>query len=200
MPGWTIFALFWIVQVLTINLITERQSGAFKRIIIAPISPIHFIIGKVTPFFLISFLQAIIMFSIGVFILPLFGCPALEIKNVLGLILVTMSISFVAISFSLLIASVSKTIFLAASVSALIIILMAVVGGIMVPRFIMPQFMQKISLFVPHAWALDGYLNILVRDYNLIQILPNIAVLIGFGLFSFVISMYFFKKMIKSSE
>ncbi len=199
-PGWTIFALFWIVQVLSINIIAERQSGAFKRIIIAPISSFQFIIGKITPFLIINIIQAIFMFSIGIFILPLFGCPALIIKNVIGLILITIAISFVAISLGLLFASISKTLFLAASLSASVLILMTVIGGIMVPRFIMPLFMQRMSLLVPHSWALDGYLNILVRDYNIIQILPNIGVLLGFALIFFIIAFFYFNKMIKAKK
>ncbi len=43
------------------------------------------------------------------------------------------------------------------------IVIMAIMGGIMVPRVIMPGYLQELGYLVPHGWALDGYLNILVR-------------------------------------
>lgn len=193
-PGWTIFALFWIVQVIAINIITERQSGSFKRVLISPISSFQFTIGKITPFFIINLIQAIVMFCIGIFILPLFGCPQLVIKNIPGLLLLTFSISCVAISFGLFMSSITNSLFVAASVSASIIIIMTVLGGIMVPKFVMPAFMQQMSFFIPHGWALDGYLNILVKNYSTIQVLPNIAVLLGFAAVFFIISLLFSSK------
>ena len=46
----------------------------------------------------------------------------------------------------------------------------------------MPAFMQKIGLFVPHGWALDGYYAVLVRqDTTIADIVPQVAALAGFG-------------------
>lgn len=193
-PGWTIFALFWIVQILSINIISERKSGAFKRILISPVNTFDFFAGKIIPFFIINSIQAVCMICIGVFILPLFGCPALTINNLWALILITATISIVAICMGLFFASICQTIFLAASLSASIMIILAVIGGIMVPRFIMPRTMQTMGLFVPHGWALDGYLNVLVKNYTVVQILPNIGMLLLFALAFFIVSLIYYKK------
>ena len=127
-PGWTIFALFWIVQILSLNIIGERQTGAFKRILVAPVSTWQYFAGKIVPFFMINIIQAACMFVIGVFILPLFGAPQLVVKNVLGVILITLGISLTSITLGLLIATASKTMSLAASLSASLLILMTVFG------------------------------------------------------------------------
>ncbi len=180
-PGWTIFALFWIAQILMINILYERQSGAFKRVMVSPISFPAYIVAKTLPFGLINLLQALAMFGLGVHILPLLGCPELTLTNIPALALLTVAISFTAIGFGLMMASVSKTIFLSASVSATVLIIMTAVGGIMVPRFIMPETMQKMTLFVPHGWALEGYLNIIVRHQSTMEILPHVGALLAFG-------------------
>jgi ABC-2 type transport system permease protein len=197
-PGWTIFALFWIIQVLSMNIIMERQSGVFKRILVSPIRKIEYILGKILPFFIINMLQAIIMFSIGLFILPLFGCPKFEIHNFFALFFMTLSVSLTAISLGLFISTVSDSIFLIASFSALLLIILSVIGGIMIPSFVMPGFMQKMSLFVPQGWALDGYLKVLVKSQGIIRILPNIAVLAVFSAVFFIIS--FFRIYGRSSD
>ena len=185
-PGWTVFALFWIAQIIAVNLLQEKSSGAYSRILVAPISLIRYLAGKMFPFFLVNMVQAILMFTLGILILPLLGCPHLEITNVVGMLLVTVAISVVAISFGLFMASVSKTSFLVASMSASVLIVMTVLAGIMVPKFVMPVFMQEVSAFVPHGWAFDAYLNLLIRDYSTVQVLPHIGMLLlfaaGFGI------------------
>lgn len=181
-PGWTVFALFWITQILAINLIAERNSGAYRRILVAPVSMVRYLAGKTVPFFLINLLQGFLMFCIGVFVLPLLGGPELAVNNLAALVLVTGAVSLVAISFGLFMAAVSSSSFQVASVSASILIIMTVLGGIMVPKFVMPAFMQKMSLLVPHGWALDAYLDILVRDVPTVQVLPGVGVLFGFAM------------------
>lgn len=196
-PGWTIFALFWIAQIITINILSERDSGAFKRIFVSPITVLEFFIGKVTPFFIINLLQAFVMFSIGIYILPLFSLPPLEIKDFISVIIVTFVISFSAISFGLFIASVSKTLFIAASLSAILVILMTALGGIMIPKFIMPKFMQYMTYLVVHGWALDAYLNIFVRNLPLKENLLNILMIFIYGFVFFLVSVIKFNKNIK---
>jgi len=78
-------------------------------------------------------------------------------------------------------ASFSLSEFLSASISASVLIIMSAVGGIMVPKFVMPQFMRDMSLCVPHGWALDAYLDILVRNKGTAEVLPEIGILILFA-------------------
>ncbi len=180
-PGWTIFALFWIAQILALNILQERLSGAYTRIMVSPAGLLTFVLGKTIPFMLINLVQAVFMFALGVFVLPALGCPDLILSNIPGLALVTIAISLVAIGFGLFMASFSRTEFLAASISASVLIIMSAVGGIMVPKFVMPQFMRDMSLFVPHGWALDAYLDILVRNKGTAEVLPEIGILLLFA-------------------
>lgn len=180
-PGWTIFALFWIAQILCINILHERQTGAFKRVMVAPISFARYMLAKTVPFFIINMIQALLMFALGIYVLPHVGCPQLVIQNVPALVLLTVAISVTAIGFGIMMASLSKTVFLSASVSASVLIIMTAIGGIMVPRFVMPESMQRLSLFVPHGWALEGYLNVLVKGQTLEEILPHVGALLLFG-------------------
>lgn len=198
-PGWTIFALFWIAQIITINIMSERDSGAFKRIFVSPVKTVDFFLGKILPFFIINILQAFVMFSLGIFILPLFSLPPLYLNDILSLVIVTVAISFSAISFGLLIASISKTVFIAASLSGILAILMTAIGGIMIPKFVMPKFMQNMTFLVVHGWALDAYLNIFVKNIPLKDNLVNIFIILAFGILFFIVALINFKKRIKQS-
>ena len=184
-PGWTIFALFWIAQILALSIINERSSGAFTRLLVAPVSLVHYAVGKLIPYLLVNLVQATLMFAIGVFVLPLLGCPRLEISNLPGLTLLTVAVSLVALGFGFLMASLSRTSLLAASVSASALVVMSVVGGILVPKLVMPEAMQTASWFVPQGWALEGYLDLLVRGRGVLDILPHVGVLLGFAAVAF---------------
>jgi len=47
--------------------------------------------------------------------------------------------------------------------SVLQAITLSALGGMMVPTFIMPDLMKTLSLFTPHAWALAGYHDVIIR-------------------------------------
>ena len=180
-PGWTIFALFWIAQVFAINVISERQSGAFRRVMVSPISFYSYILSKSIPFLVINLFQALFLFLLGIYVLPLLGCTKLEIQNVPALILLTSAVSVSAVSFGLVLAGFLKTPFAAASVSASILVVMTAIAGIMVPKFIMPESMQRLTDFVPQGIALEGYLDVLLRGRSAAQILPKIGRLLLFS-------------------
>ena len=63
----------------------------------------------------------------------------------------------------------------------------------MVPRFVMPDFMQALSVISPHAWALSGYQDILVRGYGVIEVLPECAVLLAMSAVMFGLAVWKFK-------
>lgn len=196
-PGWTIFALFWIVQILAVNMIRERLSGAFRRILVSPLALWKYLVGATIPFFVINLLQACVMFAIGIFILPVLGCERLVITDVPALLLVTVCVSLAALSLGLLMASISQTVFFAASASAILIVIMAVMGGIMVPRVIMPATMQQMGYWVPHGWAFDGYVDVLVRGDTASGVLDTAYALLGFAAAFFAIAMLRFRRMVR---
>ena len=71
-----------------------------------------------------------------------------------------------------------------AALSTILILVMSALGGSMVPRFIMPDFMKTTSLFTFNGWALDGYLKVFWYDdpqatfgQFVVSLLPQLAVL-----------------------
>jgi ABC-2 type transport system permease protein len=44
---------------------------------------------------------------------------------------------------------------------------MSALGGSMVPRFIMPRFMDTVGLFTFNGWAMDGFRKVLWSDTSL---------------------------------
>ncbi len=193
-PGWTLFGVFFISQTLATSLLEEKKVGTFRRLLVAPMSRAALLLGKLTPFLIVNLVQIVLMFAVGVFIMPLVGAPKLELgSHPEALILISLAASLAATGLGLLIAALAKTAEQISGLGSLLVVTMAALGGVMVPRYIMPDFMQTVGLITPHAWALTAYQDVLVRGYDVARILPEVAALMGFAVVFFGVALWRFK-------
>ena len=193
-PGWTLFGVFFISQTLATSLLEEKKVGTFRRLLVAPMSRAALLLGKLTPLLIVNLAQIVLMFAVGVFIMPLVGAPKLELgRHPEALALISLATSLAATGLGLLIAALAKTAEQIGGIGSLLVVTMAALGGVMVPRYIMPDFMQRVGLITPHAWALTAYQDVLVRGYDVVRILPEVAALMGFAVVFFGVALWRFK-------
>lgn len=153
-----------------------------------------FLLGKLTAFLIVNLTQIAIMFAVGVFIMPLVGAPKLELgTHPEALLLISLAVSLAATGLGLLITALAKTSEQISGLGTLLVVTMAALGGVLVPRFVMPDFMQTVGLITPHAWGLDAYQDVLVRGYDTARILPEVAALMGFAVVFFGAALWRFK-------
>lgn len=182
-PAWTIFAMFFIVIPLAGNIIKERESGLSMRLKTMPGSNLSVIVGKVVVYFVVGLLQAILMLLIGVFILPLFGMPSLKLENeLLPLLFVTIAISLAASGYGVLIGSVATTQEQSSIFGSISVVILAALGGIWVPTFMMSSTMVAISKISPLNWGLNAYYDIFLRSAATGEVLPYLFLLLVFAL------------------
>lgn len=188
-PAWTIFAMFFIVIPLASNIIKERQSGVSERLRTIPGSNLIGILAKAKTYFIVGFIQAILMLMIGIWLLPILGLPALQIGgNGLSLLFVTIAIIMAATSYGIAIGTIAKTEQQSSIFGSISVVILAAIGGIWVPSFIMSDLMINISKFSPLNWGLNAYYDILLRNSNIYDILPAIGLLVGFSFICLLIS------------
>jgi ABC-2 type transport system permease protein len=181
-PAWLVFSLFFIVIPISNTFISERGQGTLMRLKSMNVSRISLIVGKMVPYFFINAIQVLIMIAIGMYVVPLFGGTALTPgRSAGGLILIAASVSFSAIALALLIASVARTTEQATTIGGVLNIIFGALGGIMVPTFVMPRFMQELANLSPMAWGLEGFLDIFLRDGGAADVLPESLALCLFG-------------------
>lgn len=173
-PAWLLFAMFFITIPLSTTFIQERTQGTLKRLQGMGLGKLELTLGKLLPYLAINLLQVIAMLAIGVWLIPALGGDALEIGgSMAGLISISLAASLAAVSLALLVAELSQTTEQATVAAGILNIVMAAIGGIMVPRFVMPPLMQDISQWSPMAWGLDGFLDILLRNGSLYDVAPE---------------------------
>jgi len=187
-PAWLIFAMFFVVIPVSSIFITERQQGTLQRLRAMGLPFRLVLAGKLLPFFVVNQVQALLMVLVGVYLVPLFGSEALELPASLPQMInwwaVSAAVSLAAVAWALLIASLAKTSEQATVVGGVGNILMGAIGGIMVPKFIMPATMQKLAVLSPMAWGLEGFHTVMLRHGGFAEILPNLAQLLAFSVIS----------------
>ncbi len=193
-PAWAVFAMFFILIPLTANIIKERNSGSMLRIRLMPGSYLVTIFSKIIVYLFISMIQFLLMLLVGILILPLFGLPLLEIgDHLFALIVMIMATGLAATAFGLALGSIFNTPEQAAAFGSVSVIIMAALGGIWVPVFVMPTIMQTISAFSPLNWGLEGFYTIFLRGGGIIGILPQVALLLAFCLVCMIVAFYFLR-------
>lgn len=130
------------------------------------------------------------MIAVGMFVVPFFDTPALEINgSVFALIVLSVSLSISAIGLSTLIAVSATSSEQATTIGGILNILLGAIGGVMVPKFIMPESMQRLADISPMSWGLDGFLDIFIRNGDLLMVAKESILLLLFGTTSLIISM-----------
>lgn len=183
-PAYTIFGVFFIVLTLASSFIKEKNDGTFQRVLTAPLPKAALIMGKLLPYYIVNLIQIALMFAVGVLVfdLPLGNLPAL--------VFVSLALAASANGLGLLVATIGKTEAQVNGLSVMLAITLSALGGMMVPAFVMPGFMKKLAQFTPHAWALAGYHDVIIRGLGLSDVMPEISVLAGFSGLFFLIALW----------
>jgi len=190
-PTWIVFGMFFIIIPMSTIIINERKQNTLARLNSMNISVISITLSKIVPYVLIAQIQMVLMVLVGMYIVPLFDTPALVINgSIPALLFLSLSLSLCAIGVANLIAVSANSTEQATTIGGISNILFGAIGGIMVPKFIMPETMQTIANISPMSWALDGYLDIFLKGGDIFMVLNESFMLIVFGSIMTAISMY----------
>ena len=184
-PAWLIFAVFFISVPFSATFIRERQLGMHARLRTLAVPPFVLIAGKFVPYFVVNQLQIAAMLLAGVYLVPLLGGDQLELNgSSSALILLCFCLSGAALGLAIFVAIVARTFEQATMLSGLGNIVLAAIGGIMVPSFIMPASMQKLAELSPMAWGLEAFLQLFLHNGGIADISPALLKLALLGLCS----------------
>lgn len=188
-PAWTVLAMFFLVVPLSGAFIKERQQGSLVRLQTMPVAPALLLGAKLVPYFVINELQVALVLLEGQFLLPHLGGDRLSLGDApLALLVVSAATNLAALGYGLVVATVARTPEQATTFGAVSVLILAAIGGIMVPTLVMPPFMQTLSQVSPLAWGLDGFLDVFVRHGDLRAVAGESLSLLGFALACFALA------------
>ncbi|WP_417212863.1 ABC transporter permease [Bizionia sp.] len=194
-PAWTLFAIFFIIVPLSINIVKEKSQGTFVRLRTNPVSYATVLGGKTLVYLIVCLIQFILMLLVGIFLFPAIGLPTLDISGRIPLLFVVATFAgLAAIGLGLLLGTIAKTQEQSAPFGATFVVILAALGGVWVPVFVMPKIMQTLSHISPMNWGLNAFYDVFLRNGSFLDILPEISLLLLFFLATTIIAIIYNEK------
>jgi ABC-2 type transport system permease protein len=176
-PSYAVTFAFFLVLTVGWLFVAERRQGTLVRLRAAPLTRGQLLLGKFLPALGVSLFQGLFLMVGGwaVFGLRWGASPV-------WLLAVVAATAFAATGLAMLVASLAKTETQVAVYGTLLVLVLALVGGSMMPRDLMPETVRQLSHITPHAWALDAYQQLLLNpDPNFGIVAGACAALVGYG-------------------
>lgn len=156
-------------------LIQTRRLGVSRRMVSTPTSISQILIGETGGRFAIAMIQ-------GLFIM-IGAAVAFDVRwgNLLGAAVLLILIALVGAGGGMLMGSLFDNDEQAGSMGVFIGLGMAALGGAMFPLEIFPETMRTVAHVTPHAWAIDGFAELIRHGGTLASIATEVLVLLGFA-------------------
>ena len=195
-PGFILFAMFFIVIPLSGSMINEKNEGSFYRLKTLPVHISILLSSKVILYLVVCLIQFLLMIMVGLWLLPaLFGYASFHFgHHYFAIFITTVATGLAAIGFGLLVGAYSTTHGQAALFGSVMVIILGIISGIFLPIHLFPEPIQVISLVSPIRWGIDNYLDLFIREGNLLNILPNILFLLLFFICALMVSVFIFAR------
>jgi len=200
-PAWLIFGMFFVMLPMANGFQREQQSGVLLRLRCLGVSMGTLALSKLLPYLAINLLQFALLLAIGVWALPLLGLPGLQLPgSVAAYVLLAGCLALAACSLGLAIASLARSGEQALMLSGGINLILAAIGGIMVPKSVMPEAMARLAEISPMSWALDAFLVLLVGQGSLSDVAPWCARLLLFAAIVGAAALFLFLKRLNDTQ
>jgi ABC-type multidrug transport system permease subunit len=174
-PQGVMWGIIGCVMTFAIGLVSERVHGTFVRLRMAPLTRTQVLAGKALACFGTILMLELVLFTIGmtVFGIRPHSLPLLALIGVCG------GAGFVG--FMMLVAGMGRNEQAAAGAGWAMLMPMTLLGGGMIPQFVMPPWMLTAGNISPVKWLILGMEGALWRGFSAAEMVLPCAVLLGFG-------------------
>jgi ABC-2 type transport system permease protein len=187
-PGMMVMFAMFLMLSGAATLVVEREMGTLRRLMVMPVNKLSLILGKMLGIYASGLVQITILIVIGTLA---FGVQ--WGRSPAALIIVVLGFAFAITGMSMMIAAIAKTPAQVNSISTLLVLSMASLGGAWWPLEVVPSWMKTLAYATPVAWAMDGFHDIITRGLGVAAVLPEFGVLVAFGTLFLVVGVTRFK-------
>ncbi|MBN3036003.1 MAG: ABC transporter permease [Bacteroidales bacterium] len=189
-PGTMALILMLVSAMMTsISIAREKEMGTLEVLLISPLKPYHIIAGKVIPYVVLSFINAVVILLLGFFV---FGMP---VRGSLALLL-SESLLFISLALSLgiFISTLAGTQQVAMFISMFALMLPTLLlSGFIFPVENMPLILQWISALMPPKYFITIIKDIMLKGSGLEFVWEETLILAGMTLLFIFLSVRRFK-------
>ncbi len=176
-PGFAVMFGFFTAFYAAWNILREREEyHTWQRTIVSPMARVGIAAARLVAYTAVGVLQLTVMLLLGRLIWGMsLGDAPLALWLAIG------SWSLVSASVGLLAGFVFREIQALSGVLYLSVVVLGALGGALLPVTFLPDWMEAVSVATPHYWAVDAIQDLIARGQGLTDILPHLAILLGFA-------------------
>lgn len=169
------YLLFWGMDS-GLLLLRERRQGIWRRLRAAPVSRLTILVGKGLATALVALAQIAVTFGFGA---AVFGVSITG--SLAGFALLALAAALLSAATGLLVAALGGTESRARSVAILAILTLSLLGGLWLPGFLLPDWVQRLALALPTTWAARGLEGVTWQGMDLAGAWPCALALVAFS-------------------
>jgi ABC-2 type transport system permease protein len=170
-----------------VTLLLMRQAGLWRRLRAAPLSRTVLLGSRVAGTTLIAMLiLAVVYLVAGV----VFGVRIAG--SVPGFLMVAFAFCLLAATTGLMISALGRSVGATRGVAMFSVLILVMLGGAWVPAFLFPQWLQRVTEFVPTRWAVDGLDAMTWRGLPLESAVAPTIILLGWSVLFALIAVWRF--------
>lgn len=169
--------LFTFITSLTaaVLLVRARETGVLRRALTAPVSAMTIVVGVGAGWLALALVQTAIIVIVGALAFGVdWGDPTAAVA-------LTVVFALVGSGAGLLLGSALDSQNTVGSASAPIALVLAAIGGCMVPVEVFPEGLRTVSQITPHYWALEAWKSLMFDGAGIADIGTELAVLAMFA-------------------
>jgi ABC-2 type transport system permease protein len=173
----------------SISIAREKEKGSMEVLLVSPVRPVTVIIGKVLPYILLSFFNAVTIILLGIFVfeLPVVGQYILLMLEIILFIITSLALG-------ILISTRVKTQQNALLISMLGLLLpIIILSGFIYPTESLPQILQYISHIIPAKWFLIIIRSVMIKGADFGNVINETLILVGMMIFFIALSVKNYK-------
>ena len=189
-PGLSGMILQMMTSLLTaLTIVRERERGTMEQLIVTPIRPWELLVGKLVPYVVIAFGDALEILVIGIlwFHVPMRGSIGLLLGQSALFVITTLSIGLFA-------STVARTQQEAMLTTFMTLLPTIYLSGFLFPLAAMPPVLQWISTVIPLRYFLIIVRGIVLKGVGLELLIPETVALVILGLVLMTIASSRFRK------
>jgi ABC-2 type transport system permease protein len=153
-------------------LLEEESRGTLERTLAGTVGMPTILLGNWLFTAMVGFAQVSLMFVWGAVI---FHIDLWSVRHLAGFAVMTVTTALAAAGFGLVLATCCRSHAQLNGFATILVMVMSALGGSMVPRFVMPSFLDTTAKFTFNGWALDGYLKVFWYDDPNATLLQSLA-------------------------
>jgi ABC-type multidrug transport system, permease component len=175
-PGTMALILMLVSAMMTsVSIVREKELGTMEILLVSPLKPYHIILGKVVPYLLLAFLNAVVILLLGIFV---FGLPIRG--SILLLLFESLLYIMLALSLGIFISTIAKNQMMAMFISMFALMLpTTLLSGFIFPIENMPKILQYLTLVMPPRWYIVVAKAVMLKGASIFVIWKETFILIA---------------------